>query len=51
SRTEKGKQYPTYCRRKGSMEAAEEVIFDVNRMAEGKPAFIFRGYSISPDNS
>lgn len=51
SRTEKGKQYPAYCRRKGSMEAAEEIIFDVNRMAEGKPAFIFRGYSISPDNS
>ena len=51
SRTEKGKQYPAYCRRKGSMDAAEEIIFDVNRMAEGKPAFIFRGYSISPDNS
>jgi len=51
TRTEKGKQYPTYCRRKGSMDAAEEIIFDVNRMAEGKPAFIFRGYSISPDNS
>lgn len=51
SRSEKGKQYPTYCRRKGTMEAAEEIIFDVNGMAEGKPAFIFRGYSISPDNS
>lgn len=51
SRSEKGKQYPTYCRRKGTMEAAEEIIFDVNRMAGGKPAFIFRGYSISPDNS
>ena len=51
SRTEKGKQYRTYLRRKGSMDAAEEVIFDINKMAEGKPAFIFRGYSISPDNS
>jgi len=51
SRTEKGRQYPIYCRRKGSMEAPEEIIFDVNRMAEGKPAFIFQGYSISPDNS
>ncbi|MDR2816661.1 MAG: oligopeptidase B, partial [Proteiniphilum sp.] len=51
SRTEKGKQYRTYCRRKGSMEAPEEVIFDVNAMAEGKPAFIFSGYSISPDNA
>ncbi len=51
SRTEKGRQYPVYCRRKGSMEAPEEIIFDVNRMSEGQPAFIFRGYSISPDNS
>lgn len=51
SRTEKGKQYRTYCRRKGSMDAPEEVIFDVNAMAEGKPAFLFRGYTISPDNS
>jgi oligopeptidase B len=32
------------------MEAPEEVIFDLNEMAEGKSAFIFRGYSISPDN-
>ena len=49
--TEKGKQYPTYCRKKGSLDAAEEIIFDVNEMAEDKSAFIFRGYSISPDNS
>ena len=51
SRTEKGKQYRTYCRRKGSMDAPEEVIFDVNKLAAGKQAFIFRGYVISPDNS
>ena len=51
SRTEKGKQYRTYCRRKGTLDAPEEIIFDVNKMAEGKPAYIFRGYSISPDNS
>jgi len=50
NRTEKGKQYHTYCRRKGSMNAPEEILFDVNKMAEGKPAFIFMGYSISPDN-
>lgn len=51
SRTEQGKQYRTHCRRKGSMEAPEEVIFDLNKIAEGKAAFIFRGYFISPDNS
>ena len=31
-----GKQYPIYCRRKGTMEAPEEVILDVNVLAEGK---------------
>lgn len=51
SRSVTGKQYPTYCRKKGTMDASEEIIFDVNEMAEGKAAFIFRGYSISPDNS
>lgn len=51
SRTEKGKQYRTYLRKKGSMDATEEVIFDVNEMAEGKAAFIFAGYTVSPDNS
>lgn len=51
SRSEKGKQYRTYCRRKESMEAPEEILFDLNRMAEGKQAFIFAEYSVSPDNS
>lgn len=51
TRTEKGKQYPVYLRKKGTLDAPEEVIFDVNKLAEGKDAFIFRGYSISPDNS
>ena len=32
------------------MKAAEEIIFDVNKMAEGKNAFIFSSYYISPDN-
>lgn len=50
SRTEKGKQYRTICRKKGSVSAPEEVIFDINKMAEGKKAFIFAGNSISPDN-
>ena len=51
SRTREGKQYPVYLRRKGSMDATEEVMFDLNEMAEGKNAFIFRGYAVSPDNS
>jgi len=50
SRTEKGKQYSTYCRRKGNVSNAEEVTFDVNKMAEGKKAFIFSNFEISTDN-
>ncbi|KAF0199882.1 MAG: oligopeptidase B [Bacteroidetes bacterium] len=50
SRTEEGKQYRIYCRKKGSVAAPEEVIFNVNNMAEGKQAFIFAGYNISTDN-
>ena len=34
SRTEKGKQYPIYCRKKGSLEAPEEVVLDVNELAK-----------------
>ena len=37
SRTEKGKQYPTLCRKAGSLEAPEEVMLDLNRLAEGHP--------------
>ncbi len=50
SKIEKGKQYRTYHRRKGSMEAKDEVIFDINAMAEGQAAYMFGGYSISPNN-
>ena len=49
SRTEKGKQYRTYCRKK-TLDGKEEIIFDVNKMAEGKNAFIFDLYAVSPDN-
>lgn len=51
SRTEEGKQYRIYCRKKGDTNAPEEVVFDVNKMAEGKPAFIFAGYDISTNNN
>ena len=34
SRTEEGKQYPIQCRRKGSMEAPEEMLLDLNELAK-----------------
>jgi oligopeptidase B len=36
SRTEKGLQYPIYCRRRGSLEAPERVYLDVNELARGE---------------
>jgi len=35
SRTEEGKEYPIFCRKKGSLEAPEEVMVDANKLAEG----------------
>lgn len=50
TRTEKGKQYFKYCRRKGSMNAPEEVLLDVDAMAEGYPYFALGGLSVSEDS-
>ena len=36
SRTEQGKQYPIYCRKHRSTDAAEQVILDVNALAKGE---------------
>jgi oligopeptidase B len=50
SRTEKDKQYRIYCRKKGSLSAPEEIVFDVNSMATGSNAFLFSYFAVSPDN-
>lgn len=49
TRTEKGKAYSIYCRKKGSLEASEEILLDVNVMAEGVENFELGVFSISPD--
>ena len=36
SRTEEGKQYPIFCRKKGSLDAPEEIVLDVNELAKGQ---------------
>lgn len=50
SRTEEGKQYYKFCRKKGSLEAPEEVLLDVDELAEGHSYYSATGFSISPDN-
>lgn len=48
---EKGKNYPIYSRKKETLEAEEELLFDCNKMAEGESYFKLVGISISPDNN
>ncbi len=50
TRYETGKDYPIYSRKKGSLEAKEEIMFDCNEMAKGQSYFNLSGISISEDN-
>ena len=50
TRTEDGKQYYKYCRKKGSLTAKEEILLDVDQMAEGHAYYVATGYDISEDN-
>ncbi len=49
SRTEAGKPYPIFCRRKGTVTAPEEVILDQNALAAGRKFFTVGGLDVSPD--
>jgi len=50
-RTEAGKQYPIRCRRKGSMDAPEEVILDQNELAKGQAFMSIAAFAVSPDGN
>ena len=50
TRYEKGKDYPIYTRKKESLEAAEEILLDVNEMAAGHSYYNLNGLSISENN-
>ena len=49
-RYETGKEYPIYVRKKGGLDAEEEILFNCNELAEGHNYFNLRGVSVSPDN-
>lgn len=51
TRSEEGQQYFKYCRKKGSLEALEEMLLDVDQMAEGHAYYSAAGFNISPDNN
>lgn len=50
TRYETGKEYPIYCRKKGSLEAAEEIMLNENLLAEGQSFCDVVGLTVSPDN-
>jgi oligopeptidase B len=51
TRTEKGKQYPIYCRKKGSLDAAEEIVLDQNELARGQKFMSIDTFAPSNDGN
>ena len=51
TRYEEGQEYPIYCRKKGSLEAPEEILLNVNEMAKGHDYYSITGLSVSEDNT
>jgi oligopeptidase B len=49
SRTEEGKQYPIQCRKKGGMDASEEVLLDQNELAKGLKFLSLGAFAVSND--
>lgn len=50
TRYEEGQEYPIHSRRKGNMDAPEEIMLDVNQLAKGFDYYAVGGRSVSPDN-
>jgi oligopeptidase B len=50
SRTEEGKAYPIYCRKKGNLDAPEEVLLDQNEMSQGHDFFSIGVLQVSPNH-
>jgi len=50
SRTEEGLQYPIYCRKKGSLEADEEALLDLNELSRNHKYVRLGNYKPSPDH-
>lgn len=47
TRYEEGKEYPLYCRKRETLEAGEEIMLDVNVLAEGHEFFAIGGVAVS----
>ncbi|QTN27843.1 S9 family peptidase [Rhodoferax sp. AJA081-3] len=47
TRFEQGREYPLYARKRNSPEAAEEILLDVNQLAQGKGYYQIGAYEVS----
>lgn len=50
TKTEAGQEYAVYTRRKGTMDAPEELLINGNQLGAGKSYFALGGMSVSPNN-
>ncbi|MFC4262526.1 S9 family peptidase [Ferruginibacter yonginensis] len=50
SRSDDGKQYYKYCRKKETLNAPEEILLDVDKMAEGHSYYSVTGFEVSENN-
>ncbi len=50
TRYEEGNEYPLYCRKKESLENEEEILLNVNELAEGHSFYQVAGITVSPNN-
>jgi oligopeptidase B len=51
TRFEPGKEHPIFARRKGSLQAAEEILLDVNQLAAGHDYYRIGALEVSPDSN
>ncbi|HTZ59134.1 MAG TPA: S9 family peptidase [Acidobacteriaceae bacterium] len=51
TRTEQGQQYPIYCRKHGSLEAGEQIMLNLNQLAEGESFMALGAITVSDDGN
>src|SRR6266436_9377940 len=51
TRTEEGKQYPIFCRKRGNQEAPEEIVLDQNELAKGQKFMSVGAFAPSDDGN
>ena len=51
TRTVEGQQYPIFCRKKGSVDAAEQILLDLNELAKGQKFMAVGSFAPSDDGN